>query len=1117
MVVNLGDLILGLKIDNSALKKIKSELSSVEKQASNIKLGVNTSAATKSASEVKTLKEEVTKLSSASSKLKIENQALKKSFSAVATSVSKTGASQAKLIKSTKAQAKSTSALDESLNKTAKTLQLVQGPLGGVAARFVTLKTIVKDNTLGVAAFTVGIAALSITLSKAFKSFVQTEATLVKFDNTIRATGRNFETTLEDMDGAAERLARRTLLSLGEARDGLGQALTFTNIPTDQIERFGNIAADVAAGLNKDFKGTVTSIAKALQAPASALDGLGRAGQFFSKGQRQVLQSLVDSGNAAKSTELILSTLEARFKGIGTAKGISGALDSLEIDLQLFRESIFTTSNAAESVATVIDKMGAALRSITGEFSLASKLGQELSKVAILLGDAFDFVSNNIESFKTGIKFLGQAIVAARISSILAPLAAINISLKAVTTSSKSAAAAMVLFKNAAKFLIGGAILIAVQKLNDKIFGLQEGVSSLGNLWITLKSVFSVVIRRLTLGATLLRDSFVGVFNDISHVINNVFSGFSRYIKANFDITLKDLVAFGADFINLGADIFKSFGIAVRTYIGSVVQSIKELFSSIIQLGSTIGDVFSGNFEEAAVKAREALKGIAENNPYSAIKKGAVEAADAVGAAFGKDKLIDTNTLTDRLTKGSARIVSAVIEPFEAGFSAVGQRFKDFNAEVEAERDKSVKIMAERTSKASQIATPLDETSKKLKDIIDRAKQLTFAQGVDEAENLNNVINGLKESLKILEDNSSSPVALKLLEAAGLDAKTAVASLKGEIGSLEEQLVEVERRDFVKAFGIGSATKSVEALNIKMAKFREILEKATSKKVVNIEEIRIAKAAIKDLEKQAFDLANPLVASLNEGIEAISPEVSKGLAGKLFGDDFDFKDIAQKFVKGILAEILQALVFDPLTKDIKAGFGRLIDAAGGTNGPTSALQASGAAPGSSGGLIQGIGNLPLNSSSQGDSAVGIIRNQESQTAVFKNMDSNIVGLKAANEGGFSTISSGLTTAFQGLKGLFSGGEGGGGLLSMLPFFGGARANGGPVSPNKSFLVGEEGPELFMPKRAGDILNAGQMGAGANSTITKQTVNFNITTPDERSFQLARGRMEGNAKRMLRNT
>lgn len=45
------------------------------------------------------------------------------------------------------------------------------------------------------------------------------------------------------------------------------------------------------------------------------------------------------------------------------------------------------------------------------------------------------------------------------------------------------------------------------------------------------------------------------------------------------------------------------------------------------------------------------------------------------------------------------------------------------------------------------------------------------------------------------------------------------------------------------------------------------------------------------------------------------------------------------------------------------------------------------------------------------------------------------------------------------------------LGSVLPF-GGRRAAGGPVDPGHAFLVGEQGPELFVPPAAGRILPRG---------------------------------------------
>ena len=49
-------------------------------------------------------------------------------------------------------------------------------------------------------------------------------------------------------------------------------------------------------------------------------------------------------------------------------------------------------------------------------------------------------------------------------------------------------------------------------------------------------------------------------------------------------------------------------------------------------------------------------------------------------------------------------------------------------------------------------------------------------------------------------------------------------------------------------------------------------------------------------------------------------------------------------------------------------------------------------------------------------------------------------------------------------------------------FGGARAAGGPVSAGKAYLVGERGPELFVPGQSGGIVANGGGGATINVTV-----------------------------------
>lgn len=74
------------------------------------------------------------------------------------------------------------------------------------------------------------------------------------------------------------------------------------------------------------------------------------------------------------------------------------------------------------------------------------------------------------------------------------------------------------------------------------------------------------------------------------------------------------------------------------------------------------------------------------------------------------------------------------------------------------------------------------------------------------------------------------------------------------------------------------------------------------------------------------------------------------------------------------------------------------------------------------------------------------------------------------------------------------------VSSLFSSVAGARATGGPVMPGASYLVGENGPELFTPSGSGAITPTAALGTnGAQVTV-------NITTPDAASFQKSRSQV-----------
>ncbi|WP_010184829.1 hypothetical protein [Sphingomonas sp. PAMC 26605] len=96
----------------------------------------------------------------------------------------------------------------------------------------------------------------------------------------------------------------------------------------------------------------------------------------------------------------------------------------------------------------------------------------------------------------------------------------------------------------------------------------------------------------------------------------------------------------------------------------------------------------------------------------------------------------------------------------------------------------------------------------------------------------------------------------------------------------------------------------------------------------------------------------------------------------------------------------------------------------------------------------------------------------------------------------AAVRSGLGALLGGGAGAGGGGGGGDSLLGALGgLIGGSpgRATGGPVSPARPYVVGERGPELFVPTTSGSIV-AASAAAGARDVRVSITVQGGNDAP-----------------------
>jgi hypothetical protein len=98
------------------------------------------------------------------------------------------------------------------------------------------------------------------------------------------------------------------------------------------------------------------------------------------------------------------------------------------------------------------------------------------------------------------------------------------------------------------------------------------------------------------------------------------------------------------------------------------------------------------------------------------------------------------------------------------------------------------------------------------------------------------------------------------------------------------------------------------------------------------------------------------------------------------------------------------------------------------------------------------------------------------------------GFSDLREAGISALAA-IAAQATGVLGTSSGGSSG--ITSLLSAVSGlpGRATGGPVSPGQAYLVGERGPEVFVPTAAGSIAN--NAGNSGNRTMN---VAINVNAP-----------------------
>lgn len=175
------------------------------------------------------------------------------------------------------------------------------------------------------------LAVVTLGLKSALQHASEGEQSFNRLQAVLRATGNTTGLSGKQIAEFADKIESSTLATAEQVQDAAGVMATFRSVTGETFTRAMTLAQDMSAVFGTDLRGSVTQLGKALENPAEGLTALRRVGIMFTDSQKELIQTLVDTGKQAEAQKIILDALESKVGGAGAAEatGLVGATNRL--------------------------------------------------------------------------------------------------------------------------------------------------------------------------------------------------------------------------------------------------------------------------------------------------------------------------------------------------------------------------------------------------------------------------------------------------------------------------------------------------------------------------------------------------------------------------------------------------------------------------------------------------------------------------------------------------------------------------------------------------------------------------------------------------------------------
>lgn len=245
------------------------------------------------------------------------------------------------------------------------------------------------------ALFVAGAAALGgliATVKVGVDEFMQAEKVTAQTNAVLKSTGSVANVTKRQIEDLATSIMRKSGMDDEAIKSAENLLLTFTKVRdeagrgNDVFSQATKITADLSVALGKDLNSSAMMVGKALNDPIKGISALSRAGVQFTADQKDMIKSMVDSGNVMGAQKLILKELETQVGG--SAQALGGTLTGkLNIAKETFRNM------AADLVVVFMPAIATAVGAVSRFISQLAQQPTLKAKLDFVMGSATDVVA----------------------------------------------------------------------------------------------------------------------------------------------------------------------------------------------------------------------------------------------------------------------------------------------------------------------------------------------------------------------------------------------------------------------------------------------------------------------------------------------------------------------------------------------------------------------------------------------------------------------------------------------------------------------------------------------------------------------------------------------------